>query len=141
MVAVIRAGSRRPASLNETSRKNGRRLAYHHLSKVVDLIWSVVGVAHEAARYPSAVSGIVARDKPGDVFLKVDADQARIDVEGEAMSLAPVPTPAVLWRKPSVLASAALPGTTLARLGGPSTGSSAAWAASARPVQARPPRA
>lgn len=30
----------------------------------------------------------------GDVFLKVDADQARIDVE--AMSLAPVPTPEVL---------------------------------------------
>ena len=99
----------------------------------------MAGVAHEAARYPGAVSGIVARDKPGDVFLKVDPDQARIDVE--VMSLAPVPTPAVLWRKPSVLAIAALPGTTLARLGGPSTGSSAAWDASARPVQARPPRA
>ena len=38
----------------------------------------------------------------GDVFLKVDADQARIDVEVEAMSLAPVPTPEVLWRKPPV---------------------------------------
>ncbi|MFD0395651.1 aminoglycoside phosphotransferase family protein [Streptomyces nogalater] len=36
----------------------------------------------------------------GDVFLKVDADQARVDVEVEAMSLAPVPTPEVLWRKP-----------------------------------------
>ncbi|MGW9211318.1 phosphotransferase family protein [Embleya sp. NPDC055664] len=65
----------------------------------------------------------------GDVFLKVDADQARIDVEIEAMSLAPVPTPEVLWRKPPVLAIAALPGTTLGRLGGPSTGSPAAWAA------------
>ncbi|MGW2973482.1 aminoglycoside phosphotransferase family protein, partial [Streptomyces mirabilis] len=65
----------------------------------------------------------------GDVFLKVDADQARIDVEVEAMSLAPVPTPEVLWRKPPVLALAALPGTTLGRLGGPATGSSAAWAA------------
>ncbi|MFD3505447.1 phosphotransferase family protein [Streptomyces sp. NPDC058676] len=65
----------------------------------------------------------------GDVFLKVDADQARIDVEVEAMSLAPVPTPQVLWRKPPVLAIAALPGTTLGRLGGPSTGSPAAWAA------------
>lgn len=96
MAAVVRAGSRRPASLTQTSRENGRRLAYHHLSKVVDLIWSVAGVAHEAARYPGAVSGIVARDKPGDVFLKVDSDQARIDVEVEAMSLAPVPTPAVL---------------------------------------------
>ncbi|MFJ3937760.1 phosphotransferase family protein [Streptomyces parvus] len=65
----------------------------------------------------------------GDVFLKVDADQARIDAEVEAMALAPVPTPEVLWRKPPVLAIAALPGTTLGRLGGPSTGSPAAWAA------------
>lgn len=65
----------------------------------------------------------------GDVFLKVDADQARIDVEVEAMALAPVPTPEVLWRKPPVLAIAAVRGTTLGRLGGPSTGSPAAWAA------------
>src|SRR4249919_192514 len=65
----------------------------------------------------------------GDVFLKVDADQARIDVEVEAMALAPVPTPEVLWRKPPVLAIAALPGTTLGRLGEPSTASPAAWAA------------
>lgn len=65
----------------------------------------------------------------GDVFLKVDADQARIDVEVEVMALAPVPTPEILWRKPPVLAIAALPGTTLGRLGGPSTGSPAAWAA------------
>ncbi|MFC5940567.1 hypothetical protein ABUL04_10485 [Micromonospora harpali] len=40
----------------------------------------------------------------GDVFLKVDADQARIDVEVEAMSLAPGPIPHVLWRRPPVLA-------------------------------------
>ncbi|MFB8138682.1 phosphotransferase family protein [Streptomyces parvus] len=65
----------------------------------------------------------------GDVFLKVDADQARIDAEVEAMALAPVPTSEVLWRKPPVLAIAAVPGTTLGRLGGPSTGSPAAWAA------------
>ncbi|MFF9428485.1 phosphotransferase family protein [Streptomyces sp. NPDC014746] len=65
----------------------------------------------------------------GDVFLKVDADQARIDIEVEAMSRAPVPTPEVLWRKPPVLAIAALPGATLGTLGGPSTGSPAAWAA------------
>nr|MDT0522330.1 aminoglycoside phosphotransferase family protein [Streptomyces sp. DSM 41633] len=31
----------------------------------------------------------------GDVFLKVDADQARADAEVEAMSLAPVPTPEI----------------------------------------------
>ncbi|MDX3230469.1 phosphotransferase family protein [Streptomyces sp. ME19-01-6] len=71
----------------------------------------------------------------GDVFLKVDADQARIDVEVEAMSLAPVPTPEVLWRKPPVLATAALPGTTLGRLGGPSTGSPAAWAAAGAAIR------
>ncbi|MEV7297279.1 phosphotransferase [Streptomyces microflavus] len=71
----------------------------------------------------------------GDVFLKVDADQARIDAEVEAMSLAPVPTPEILWRKPPVLAIAALPGTTLGRLGGPSTGSSAAWAAAGAAIR------
>ncbi|MFF2364152.1 phosphotransferase family protein [Streptomyces sp. NPDC058122] len=71
----------------------------------------------------------------GDVFLKVDADQARIDVEVEAMALAPVPTPQVLWRKPPVLAIAALPGATLGRLGGPSTGSPAAWAAAGAAIR------
>ncbi|MBK3562036.1 aminoglycoside phosphotransferase family protein [Streptomyces sp. MBT56] len=71
----------------------------------------------------------------GDVFLKVDADQARIDAEVEAMSLAPVPTPEVLWRKPPVLAIAAVPGTTLGRLGGPSTGSPAAWAAAGAAIR------
>src|SRR3954451_19830580 len=65
----------------------------------------------------------------GDVFLKVDSDQARIDAEVEAMALAPVPTPEILWCQPHTLALAALPGTTLGRLGGPSTGSRAAWAA------------
>jgi aminoglycoside phosphotransferase (APT) family kinase protein len=64
----------------------------------------------------------------GDVFLKVDADQARIDVELEAMALAPVPTPEVLWSKPHVLAIAAVPGTPLGCLGEPSTASRAAWA-------------
>ncbi|WP_159942955.1 MULTISPECIES: phosphotransferase family protein [unclassified Nocardiopsis] len=67
--------------------------------------------------------------RAGDVFLKVDADQARTDVEVEAMSLAPVPTPEVLWREPPVLAIAAVPGTALGRLGEPSTASAAAWAA------------
>src|SRR3954463_14236885 len=65
----------------------------------------------------------------GDVFLKIDADQRCTDVEVEAMALAPIPTPEVLWRKPPVLALAALPGTALGRLGEPSTASSAAWAA------------
>jgi Phosphotransferase enzyme family len=65
----------------------------------------------------------------GDVFLKIDADQTRIDVEVEAMTMAPIPTPKVLWRKPRVLALAALPETALGRLGEPSTASPAAWAA------------
>ena len=65
----------------------------------------------------------------GDVFLKIDADQTRTDVEVEAMAMAPVPTPEILWRKPPVLALAALPGTALGRLGEPSSASSAAWAA------------
>jgi aminoglycoside phosphotransferase (APT) family kinase protein len=65
----------------------------------------------------------------GDVFLKIDADQTRTDVEVEAMAVAPVPTPEILWRKPPVLALAALPGTALGRLGEPSTASAAAWAA------------
>jgi aminoglycoside phosphotransferase (APT) family kinase protein len=65
----------------------------------------------------------------GDVFLKIDGDQSRTDVEVEAMALAPIPTPEVLWRKPPVLALAALPGKALGRLGEPSTASAAAWAA------------
>jgi Ser/Thr protein kinase RdoA (MazF antagonist) len=65
----------------------------------------------------------------GDVFLKIDTDQTRTDVEVEAMAMAPIPTPEVLWRKPPVLALAALPGTALGRLGEPSAASPAAWAA------------
>ncbi len=65
----------------------------------------------------------------GEVFLKIDADQARTDVEVAAMSLAPIPSAEVLWRHPPVLALAALPGTALGRLGEPSTASSGAWAA------------
>src|SRR3954454_634918 len=65
----------------------------------------------------------------GDVFLKIDADQARTAVEVEAMAIAPIPTPQVLWRTPPVLALAALPGTALGRLGKPSSASSAAWSA------------
>jgi aminoglycoside phosphotransferase (APT) family kinase protein len=71
----------------------------------------------------------------GDVFLKIDADQTRTDVEVEAMALAPIPTPEVLWRKPPVLALAALPGTALSRLGEPSTASPAAWAAAGAAVR------
>ncbi|WP_328580726.1 phosphotransferase family protein [Streptomyces sp. NBC_00370] len=71
----------------------------------------------------------------GDVFLKVDADQKRLDVEVAAMALAPVPTPEILWRKPPVLAIAAVPGTALGRLGEPSTASPAAWAAAGAAIR------
>ncbi|HEX4289521.1 MAG TPA: phosphotransferase [Trebonia sp.] len=73
--------------------------------------------------------------RAGDVFLKVDADQTRADVEVEAMAMAPVPTPEVLWRKPPVLALAAVPGTALGRLGEPSPASPAAWAAAGAAVR------
>jgi len=71
----------------------------------------------------------------GGVFLKIDSDQARTDVEVEAMARAPVPTPEVLWRQPPVLALAALPGTPIARLGEPSAASPAAWAAAGAAVR------
>jgi aminoglycoside phosphotransferase len=71
----------------------------------------------------------------GDVFLKIDTDQAGTDVEVEAMAMAPIPTPEVLWRKPPVLALAALPGMALGRLGEPSTASSAAWAAASAAIR------
>ncbi len=71
----------------------------------------------------------------GDVFLKIDAEQRNIDVEVEAMALAPVPTPEILWRKPPVLAIAALPGMALGRLGEPSTASPAAWAAAGAAIR------
>src|SRR5690349_13990255 len=51
------------------------------------------------------------------------------------MAMAPVPTPEVLWRKPPVLAVAALPGTELGRLGEPSTAPAAAWAAAGAAVR------
>ena len=49
----------------------------------------------------------------GDVFLKIDTDHARIDREVEVMARAPIPTPEVLWRRPPVLALAAVPGAAL----------------------------
>lgn len=71
----------------------------------------------------------------GDVFLKIDGDRARTGVEVEAMAMAPIPTPEVLWCTPPVLALAALPGTALGRLGEPSTASPAAWAAAGAAVR------
>src|SRR6516165_2960829 len=84
----------------------------------------VVGAHHDCATL-----------RVGDVFLKIDADQRRTDVEVEAMAMAPVATPEILWRKPPVLALAALPGTPLGRLDAPSTASPAAWAAAGAAVR------
>jgi aminoglycoside phosphotransferase (APT) family kinase protein len=72
----------------------------------------------------------------GDVFLKVDTDDARIDREVEVMAAAPIPTPEVLWRKPRVLALSAVPGTALGVLGARSRASSAAWVAAGAAVRA-----
>jgi aminoglycoside phosphotransferase (APT) family kinase protein len=72
----------------------------------------------------------------GDVFLKIDADQARTDAEVEAMTMAPVPTPQILWRRPPVLALGALRGRALGRLEEPSTASPEAWAAAGAAIRA-----
>jgi aminoglycoside phosphotransferase (APT) family kinase protein len=71
----------------------------------------------------------------GDVFLKIDPDRARSDVEVEAMALAPVPTPRILWREPPVLALAAVPGRALGHLGEPSAASTGAWIAAGAAVR------
>src|SRR5688572_13527641 len=73
--------------------------------------------------------------RAGDTFLKVDAHPTRTLVVVEAMALAPVPTPEVLWREPPVLAIAAVPGTALGRLGEPSPASPAAWAAAGAAIR------
>ncbi|MHA7986883.1 phosphotransferase family protein [Rathayibacter sp. CAU 1779] len=65
----------------------------------------------------------------GVTFLKVDSDQSMTDREVEAMRLAPIPTPTILWRTPPVLAMAAVRGEPLGHLGAMSAASPAAWAA------------
>jgi aminoglycoside phosphotransferase len=72
----------------------------------------------------------------GAVFLKIDSDQTRADVEVEAMGRVPVPTAEILWRKPPVLALAGLRGTALGRLHEPSTASAAAWTAAGAALRA-----
>ena len=80
------------------------------------------------------VTVVVAHDERAtlrvdDVFLKIDSDQNLTDIEVEAMAIAPIPTPKVLWRKSPVLALATVPGTALGRLGEPSPAPGAAWSA------------
>jgi aminoglycoside phosphotransferase len=71
----------------------------------------------------------------GDAFVKLDTDRSRLDAEVKAMALAPVPTAAVLWRKPFELGLAPVPGTAIARLGEPSIASPAAWAAAGAAIR------
>jgi aminoglycoside phosphotransferase (APT) family kinase protein len=107
---------------------------------------ATVGIVAEIMADVEEVQVVVAHHervtlRVGDVFLKIDGDQTRTDIEVEAMALAPIPTPKVLWRKAPVLALAALRGRALGRLGEPSTASSAAWAgagAAARMLHAAP---
>jgi aminoglycoside phosphotransferase (APT) family kinase protein len=68
----------------------------------------------------------------GDMFLKIDADQTRTDIEVEAIATAPVPTPGILWRHPPVLALATVAGRALRHLREPSP---AAWAAAGAAVR------
>src|SRR5215212_9046099 len=96
-----------------------------HAAMMADVVEVEVVVAHHER----------ATLRVGDVFLKIDTDQTRTDVEVAAMAMAPIPTPQVLWRQPPVLALAALPGAPLGRLGEPSTASSAAWAAAGAAVR------
>lgn len=71
----------------------------------------------------------------GDVFIKIDSDQRRTDVEVEAMAMVPIPTPEIVWRMPPALALAAVPGRALGHLGEASTASSAAWSAAGAAVR------
>lgn len=71
----------------------------------------------------------------GDVFVKIDSDQRRLDTEVEVMGIVPVPTPEILWSRPPALALAALPGTALGHLGEPSTATPAAWVATGAAIR------
>jgi aminoglycoside phosphotransferase (APT) family kinase protein len=85
--------------------------------------------------------------RAGGIYLKVETDSSRAENERAAMASAPVPTPTVLWwhdGPPALLALAAVPGTSLAKLGEPSPHPPAAWSkagAICRQLHAAPPPA
>jgi len=132
-----------------------RIMAAFYLTRATPLAWATVSECHLSqaglrrrlhARRSAMMADVVkvevvvahnerATLRAGDVFLKIDSDQTRIDVEVAAMAMVPVPTPEILWRKPPVLALAALSGTALGRLQEPSTASPAAWAAAGAAVR------
>ena len=84
-----------------------------------------------SAHHERAVFGL------DDVILKIDGDRGHADVEVEAMRLAAgiVPTPAVRWHRPPVLALERLPGEPLGRPGEPLTTPPAAWEAAGATVR------
>lgn len=65
----------------------------------------------------------------GDVFVKLETDDGRLDIEVDAMAKVEVPTPAIAWRRPHALATRRLAGRPIAEPGEPSPCSTAAWAA------------
>ena len=113
----------------EAARNGTRSAAQSHANNPVTSVVIPAMMADVADVEVVVAHNECATLRVGEVFLKIDADQTRTDVEVEAMTMAPIPTPEVLWRKPPVLALAALKGTALGRLGEPSTASPAAWAA------------
>jgi len=114
----VQGGGRPQPSASSQSHAISRGDVGGHPATMVDVGEVKVVVAHSER----------ATLRVDDVFLKIDSDQTLTDIEVEAMAMAPIPTPEVLWRKPPVLALAALPGTALGRLGEPSIASAAAWA-------------
>ena len=93
--------------------KNGRSRRFDACPPLpLPLRWLVVRCDD---RGPMEVEVVVAHSeratlRVGEVFLKVDSDQTRIDVEVAAMRMVPIATPKILWQKPNVLALASLPG-------------------------------
>lgn len=68
--------------------------------------------------------------RAGDVYIKVETDRGRALRERAATSAATVPAPSVLWSHdgpPALLALSAISGTSLARLGEPSTQPPETW--------------
>lgn len=120
------------------------RLVDHELEVAVASGYSVIRT------WPASSSAIIGDVEPvdvvlanndratlrvGDTFLKVDSDQTRAEVEVAAMTMAPVPTPEILWHTPPVLAIAALRGEPLGKLGQPSAATSDAWKAAGAAVR------
>ena len=103
------------------------------MSRVPLVTWAMIGGMGEIEVVVAHSERVTLR--LGDVFLKIDTDQARIDREVEVMAAAPIPTPDVLWRRPPVLALAAVPGVALGVLEEPSRASSAAWVAAGAAVR------